>query len=321
MQNLTLAELSQKFQQIRSEVSKAVIGQDTVIEALATGVITGGHVLLEGVPGTAKTLMVRALALAMGLKFRRIQFTPDLMPADIIGTRVFNMKESAFEMYFGPVFTDFLLADEVNRTPPKTQSALLESMQERSATIDGTSYEVSPVFTVFATQNPIEYEGTYPLPEAQLDRFMFKVIVGYPTPAQEEKMLMEYDEGRTLGEPETLGISKVMTLGEVMEARKLVRTVKCEPGMLGYIRKIVAATRNDDSVKLGASPRASIALLSSSKALAALRGRDFIVPDDVKFLAHPVLRHRIIFKAEAEIEGMTSDELITRILGRIEVPR
>ncbi|MDZ7815781.1 MAG: MoxR family ATPase [Planctomycetota bacterium] len=304
-----------------TQVSRAVLGQDKAAHNLLATVVAGGHVLLEGVPGTAKTLLVRSLAMLLGGKFKRIQFTPDLMPADMIGTRVFNLKESAFEMYFGPIFTDFLLADEINRTPPKTQAALLEAMQERAATIDGTRYDISPLFTVFATQNPIEYEGTYPLPEAQLDRFMLKVYIGYPEPEKELQMLTAYNEGRELADPHTLGLKQVMDSDQLLQARKLADEVTAEQGVIEYILNIISATRSDDSVRLGASPRAAVALLKACKASAALAGRDYINPDDVKSLALPVLGHRIVFTPDAEIEGMSADQLIEKVLDRTEVPR
>jgi MoxR-like ATPase len=313
--------LTEKFQQLKASIGKVILGQEGAIYALCVSIFSGGHVLLEGVPGTAKTLMIRTLALLMGGRFKRIQFTPDLMPADITGTRIFNLKESAFEMQLGPIFTDFLLADEINRTPPKTQSALLEAMQEMSVTMDGKKYDISPVFTVFATQNPIEQEGTYPLPEAQSDRFMMKVIINYPGEEAEDRMLQAYTQGISLHEPEKLGLTPILSIEDVVAFRKLVSTVRVEPGIVTYVRKIVGETRNDESVRLGASPRAAISLLLASKAFAALNERDFVIPDDIKTMTPHVLRHRIIFKPEAEIEGITSSELLDKILTNLEVPR
>ncbi|MHC4661158.1 MAG: AAA family ATPase [Planctomycetota bacterium] len=313
--------LSEKFSQLRTGIGRIILGQEKAVYALCVSIFSGGHVLIEGVPGTAKTLMVRTLALLMGGRFKRIQFTPDLMPADIIGTRVYNLKENVFEMQLGPIFTDFLLADEINRTPPKTQSALLECMQEMAVTLDGTRHQISPVFTVFATQNPIEQEGTYPLPEAQSDRFMMKVVIDYPSPEAEDRILQAYNQGISLHEPESLQLEPVLSIEDVIGIRKIVRAVRVEKGILEYIRRIVAETRTDESVRLGASPRAAISLLLASKALAALNGRDFVIPDDVKMMTPPVLRHRIIFKPEAEIEGITAKELLEKILTGLEVPR
>ncbi|HYH86289.1 MAG TPA: MoxR family ATPase [Pyrinomonadaceae bacterium] len=306
---------------IKTELSKVIVGQDEVVEQVLVALLAEGHALIEGVPGTAKTLLVKTLARIVGADFSRIQFTPDLMPSDITGTNVFNTATASFSLRRGPVFTDVLLADEINRTPPKTQAALLEAMEERQVTIDGELYRLSPLFSVFATENPIEYEGTYPLPEAQLDRFLLKVIVSYPTAEEEARVVGNWDAGfnarrldqvdiRTLAEPEA-----------VMHCRAEVRAARVELGVQRYLVEVVRRTREHPSVAYGASPRASVALLLCAKALAAMRGRDFATPDDVRDIARPVLRHRVSLRAEAELDGATTDAVITDILSTIEVPR
>jgi MoxR-like ATPase len=306
---------------LRGEISKAIVGQEQVIEQVLIAVFTEGHALIEGVPGTAKTLLVKVLARAVGAQFGRIQFTPDLMPADVTGTNIFNMATSTFSLRHGPIFTDLLLADEINRTPPKTQAALLEAMEERQVTIDGDAHALSPLFTVLATQNPIEYEGTYPLPEAQLDRFMLKIAVQYPSEAEELQVIANWDGGFNARRLDAIDIRPVSDGAAILTARSEVRRVTVEEGVQRYIVSIVRATREAQSISWGASPRAAVALLLSSKALAALRGRNFVTPDDVKEIARPVLRHRIVLRSEAEIEGMTSDQALDEVIAGVEVPR
>jgi len=280
-----------------------------------------GHVLLEGVPGIAKTLIARALSMTISADFSRVQFTPDLMPSDVIGTNVYDPSSGKFNLRKGPIFTGLLLADEINRTPPKTQAALLEAMQERSVTIDGETHALSPVFTVLATQNPIEYEGTYPLPEAELDRFMFKTIVGYPAYETEMGVLSRYNAGFNSIRLEEAGMKPVTTVEELVALRKMVSSVVAEEPIVDYVAKLVRKTRENRMLALGASPRASIWLLLGSKAQAALSGRNFVIPDDVKRLAAPVLRHRLILRPEAEIEGATADRVVESTLAEVEVPR
>jgi MoxR-like ATPase len=278
-------------------------------------------VLLEGVPGIAKTLMVKALARILGWQFTRIQFTPDLMPADVTGTNVFNLATSTFAFRPGPVFTDLLLADEINRTPPKTQAALLEAMEERQVTIDGAAHPLSPFFMVLATQNPIEYEGTYPLPEAQLDRFMLKIVIGYPSAEEEREIVSRWQAGFDAHRLDEINLNPLNSKDEIVGCRRLIRHVMVEEGIQQYIVELVRRTRQTLSVTWGASPRGAVALLRSSKALAAVRGRGFVTPDDVRDIAKPVLRHRIILRSEAEIEGIQPDDAIEEILSSVEVPR
>ncbi len=306
---------------IMNELRKTIVGQDDVIEQILVTLFAEGHALIEGVPGTAKTLTVKTLAQILGAGFSRIQFTPDLMPSDITGTNVFNMQTSQFALRQGPIFTDILLADEINRTPPKTQAALLEAMEERQATIDGERHELSRLFTVLATENPIEYEGTYPLPEAQLDRFLLKIIIGYPEQADEEQIVARWDAGFDSHHLENAGIQPLSSSSIVSLCRKEVKQMRMEPGVQRYVVEIIRKTRNHQTILYGASPRASVALLLASKALAAIRGRDFPTPDDVRDIALPVLRHRLTLRAEAELEGSTTDAVITDILKTVEIPR
>ncbi|MFY9608093.1 MAG: MoxR family ATPase [Blastocatellia bacterium] len=306
---------------LRGEIRKAIVGQEQVVEQVLIALFTEGHALIEGVPGTAKTLLVKVLARAVGAQFGRIQFTPDLMPADVTGTNIFNMATSTFSLRHGPIFTDLLLADEINRTPPKTQAALLEAMEERQVTIDGDLHTLSPLFTVLATQNPIEYEGTYPLPEAQLDRFMLKIAVQYPSAAEELRVVANWDGGFNARRLDDIDIRPVSDSAAILTCRSEVRRVTVEEGVQRYIVSIIRATREAQTISWGASPRAAVALLLSSKALAAVRGRSFVTPDDVKEIAKPVLRHRIVLRSEAEIEGMSSDQALDEVISGIEVPR
>jgi MoxR-like ATPase len=306
---------------ILNELRKTIVGQDEVIEQILVALLAEGHALLEGVPGTAKTLAVKTLARIVGAQFSRIQFTPDLMPSDITGTNVFNMQSSQFTLRHGPIFTDILLADEINRTPPKTQAALLEAMEERQTTIDGERYPLSPIFTVLATENPIEYEGTYPLPEAQLDRFLLKILIDYPAEIDELEIVGRWDAGFNSHHLDQMNIQPLQDVAAIQHCRLEVRQMRMEPGVQKYIVDIVRKTRNHPTILYGASPRASIALLLCSKALAAIRGRDFPTPDDIRDVAMPVMRHRLALRAEAELEGATTDAVISDILKTVEVPR
>jgi len=306
---------------IKRELGKIIVGQEEVIEQILVAILAEGHALLEGVPGTAKTLLVKTLARIVGARFSRLQFTPDLMPSDITGTNVFNMQSSEFKLRPGPIFTDLLLGDEINRTPPKTQSALLEAMEERQATIDGKRYKLSPVFTVLATENPIEYEGTYPLPEAQLDRFLLKILIDYPSRDEELEVVSRWDSGFNARQLERVKIVPLPDPQAIAKCREEVRGLKTEPGIQSYIVDIVQKTRNHPTILFGASPRASVAMLLCSKALAAMRERDFPTPDDVRDVAMPVLRHRLALRAEAELDGATTDAVISDILKTVEVPR
>ncbi|HVF09307.1 MAG TPA: MoxR family ATPase [Abditibacteriaceae bacterium] len=305
----------------RTEVARAVVGQDEIITQFLIALLVRGHVLLEGVPGIAKTLAAKALAHVLNADFKRIQFTPDLMPSDVTGTHVFDTRSGEFSLRQGPVFTDILLADEINRTPPKTQAALLEAMQERHVTIDGNPHQLSTLFTVFATQNPIDYEGTYPLPEAQLDRFLMKVQMSYPTPEEEVALLERIHHGFDAHALAASGLRAVVTKPQLEAARAAVRAVTVSSGILQYITQIVTRTRGFPALTLGGSPRASIALLECAKALAAINGRDYVIPEDLKTVAPPVLRHRLLLRAESEMEGLKTDDVVRSVLGAVEVPR
>ena len=313
--------VSAVVEHLKNEVRKAIVGQDAVIEQVLVALLTEGHALIEGVPGTAKTLLVKVLARAIGAQFGRIQFTPDLMPADVTGTNIFNMATSTFTLRHGPLFTDLLLADEINRTPPKTQAALLEAMEERQVTIDGDTHKLSPMFTVLATQNPIEYEGTYPLPEAQLDRFLLKIMVDYPSAEEELRVVSNWNAGFNARRLDDLNIQPIGDLAAILNCRAQVRAVTVEEGVQRYIVSIIRATRGALNISWGASPRAAVALLLCSKALAAMRDRSFVTPDDVKEISKPVLRHRIVLRSEAEIEGATPDQVLDEVIASIEVPR
>ena len=305
---------------VRSELSKAIVGQRESLDQLLLVLLVGGHALVEGVPGLAKTLAVKALAHLFQLRFQRVQCTPDLMPADILGANVFNLSTSAFTLHRGPIFTDLLLVDEINRTPPRTQSALLEAMEEKQVTIDGTSHELSSSFAVFATQNPVEFEGTYPLPEAQLDRFLVKILIGYPGAEQEAQVLQNYQNGFDPRDLQRLDFATV-PLERLLAARQQTSAVRVEPALFRYIVTLVARTRSSAAVSLGASPRAAISLMLFSKAIAATEGRDYLIPDDIKSAALPILRHRLVLKPEADLEGMTADQVVQEVVRSVEIPK
>ncbi len=313
-------QIHNQGEQLIEAMGQVICGQREVMEQLLVAAIAQGHVLLEGPPGVGKTTIVNTLAALTNCQFKRIQFTPDLMPSDIIGNNVFNFQTSQFVLKKGPVFTNFLLADEINRTPPKTQAALLEAMEEKQVTIDGDSFKLEQPFIVFATQNPIEHEGTYPLPEAQVDRFLMKVLVSYPERNEEKDILARFHRGECASSV-AKGLKPVIDRETLLSLSRQVTEVVVEDGILEYILNIVTATRNDHNLVVGGSPRASLALLNCGKALAALHGRSFVTPDDIKQLCFPVLRHRILLKPEAEIEGLTTDDVIRLILDGTEVPR
>ena len=317
---IELSDLQEAVNKIKEEIGHIVIGQQLTIEYILTALLADGHILLEGVPGVAKTLMAKVIARTIDVDFGRIQFTPDLMPSDVLGTSLYNSKNTEFEFKKGPIFANIVLVDEVNRAPAKTQSALFEVMEERQVTVDGITYPMSEPFIILATQNPVEHEGTYRLPEAQLDRFLFKIAVGYPSAVEEAEVLKGHHERRSLRDAVN-EVKPSITADQLNILREKILQVHVEEKLLEYIVKIVGATRSHPALFLGASPRASVALLNSCKALAALRGRDFITPDDVQELAFPVLRHRIILTPEREMEGSTPDDLIKLILEKTEVPR
>ncbi len=308
-------------QLLRQEVGKAVVGQTTAIDQLFVAILANGHILLEGVPGVAKTLLVRALSQALALEFTRIQFTPDLMPSDVIGTNVFDPKTTDFKLRQGPIFTNVLLADEINRTPPKTQSALLEAMEERQSTIDGIRYPLPDPFLVFATQNPIEYEGTYPLPEAQQDRFLMKVLISYPPREVEMEVLRRFHGGFRAQRLEDVGIQPVVNAEGLRELRREVEAVQVEPKIMEYVYNLVSTTRDHHEIQIGASPRAGLAMIACGKAAAAMRGRDFLIPDDVKEFAIPILRHRILLRADVDTQGITVDEVLSDLIDSQAIPR
>lgn len=320
--NADTEKLLETLSRTRQEVARVIIGQDHVVDTSLIAIFTGNHVLVEGVPGVAKTLLVRTLAHVLGCDFSRIQFTPDLMPADITGTNVFNLQNNSFSLIKGPVFTTFLLADEINRAPAKTQSALLQAMQEKRVTIDRETHLLSSDFTVFATQNPIEYEGTYPLPEAQKDRFMMKITMDHPD-RDEEYQLAKSMLGKE--SPEQVlasgAVQQVLTTETLAELRQCMESILIKDELLGYCVDIVRATRTHQSVLSGSGPRGTQALILASRAYAAINGRDFVTPDDIKYLAVPTLEHRLVLRPEYEIEGLTNGEVIRMILTEIQVPR
>lgn len=318
---VAIEQIGDSLQRVEAQIGRVIIGQQHVVQQALCALLADGHILIEGVPGLAKTLLVRVIAQTLGLQFRRVQFTPDLMPSDLIGTTVYDARSGEFRVRYGPIFANIVLADEVNRTPPKTQSALLEAMEERRVTIDGVSHTLPDPFMVFATQNPIEYEGTYPLPEAQLDRFLLKLVMDYPSEDEERAILKLHDSGFRVHQLEQVGLTPVMDGEELARIRAVVRGVPVADEVRDYILEIVRRTRQNEYLLVGASPRAGIALLLVSKALAVLRGRGFVTPDDVKQMALPVLRHRLILKPEAEVEGLNADRILTSILEATPVPR
>ena len=316
---LDLSKVTQSVDKIRAELHKVIIGQDEMIDLLLAALFTGGHVLLEGVPGIAKTLTAKLLAQTFDVEFARLQFTPDLMPTDVVGTNVFNLKDSEFHFNRGPIFSNIVLIDEINRAPAKTQSALFEVMEEYQVTVDGVTYPMDLPFFVIATQNPIEQEGTYKLPEAQLDRFLFKVNLDYPSLEEEKAILMRFKNDFQIKQSET--VNAVCSRQEVHDCQELIEQVHIKDELLQYIASIIHNTRNNGDLFLGASPRASLAIMKAAKAIAAMNGRDFVTPDDIRFVAYPVLNHRIILTPEREMEGYDSQLVINDIVKKIEVPR
>jgi MoxR-like ATPase len=316
---IDLSALNSSMARVREEIGKVIVGQEEMINLLITAILADGHVLIEGVPGVAKTLTSKLIASVISVDFSRIQFTPDLMPSDVLGTSVYNLKKTEFEFKAGPIFSNIVLIDEINRAPAKTQAALFEVMEERQVTIDGTTRPMAHPYLVVATQNPVEHEGTYRLPEAQLDRFLFKISVNYPTLEQEVQIIQGHHGRR--GHKPVQDVKPVLTADDVRALREKVQAVHIENNLIRYVAQIVHETRNNPSLFLGASPRASIALLNSSKAFAAINGRDFVTPEDVKFVALPVLRHRVMLTPDKEMEGVTADEVVRQIIDKVEVPR
>jgi MoxR-like ATPase len=316
---LNLQPLKESVAQVKAEIAKVIVGQNKMIDQLLVAVLSNGHVLLEGVPGVAKTISAKLLAKTLSLDFSRIQFTPDLMPSDIIGTSVFDLSKSTFDFKKGPIFSNFVLIDEINRAPAKTQAALFEVMEERQITADGTTYILDRPFLVIATQNPIEQEGTYRLPEAQLDRFLFKINIGYPNLSEEIHIIQKENELQS--RDKMSDIATIISQSNIIAFQELVKEILIEQNLIEYIAKIVLNTRENAFLYIGASPRASIAILNASKGFAALRGRDFVTPDDIKDAAIPVLQHRVVVTPEREMEGITSTEIIKQIVDSVEIPR
>jgi MoxR-like ATPase len=316
---LDLTELAQISEKLQSEIGKVIVGQKNMVELMLVAILTDGHILIEGVPGVAKTLAAKLLAKTVSVKFSRIQFTPDLMPSDITGTNVFNISKSEFQFNAGPIFSNIVLIDEINRAPAKTQSALFEVMEERQVTVDGKTTIMDKPFIVIATQNPIEHEGTYRLPEAQLDRFLFKIEVGYPSCDEEELILQQSHERQN--KPETEGVVPVITGEQIVHFQELVKQVQIEKSLRKYIAQITASTRSHNAIYLGASPRASINIMNAAKAFAAINGRDFVTPEDIRGVVKPVLQHRIQLTPEKELEGKTPADIVDSILHSIEIPR
>lgn len=314
-----LKTVKDTFDRLREAMSACIVGQDMVTDQLLIALLADGHVLLEGVPGTAKTLMVKTIAALIGADFGRVQLTPDMLPSDILGTNVYDLNNRTFTLRKGPIFTALLLADEINRTPPKTQSALLEAMEERQVTLDGHTHKLPELFTVVATQNPVEFEGTYPLPEAQLDRFMLKVLINYPQADAEKQMLRNWQQGQY--RRHSAPLTAVASEEEIVNCRKLLSLVQVEESIFDYLVNLTGKSRSISDLALGASPRAALSWLSAAKAHAAMEGRDFVTPDNIKFVAEPVLRHRLILTPEAELDGVTISQVIANMLRQVPVPR
>ncbi len=306
---------------LKEQIGKVVVGQDAAVDLLLVSLLSEGHILLEGVPGTAKTMLVQTFAAALSLDFGRIQFTPDLMPGDVIGTNLFNFQTSEFTLTKGPIFTQMLLADEINRTPPKTQAALLQAMQERMVTIDGQTHQLGSAFMVVATQNPIEHHGTYPLPEAQLDRFLFKHVLDYPSRAEECAIVARHGHRTSMPRLSDFGVAPVLNHDGLTAIRQFIQSIRLSDDLIGYVVDIIRSTREHASLQFGASPRSANMVATASRAFAALNGRDYVIPDDIKFLAAPILRHRVVLAPGAEIEGLSVDQLIEQILDRTPAPR
>ncbi len=306
---------------LKEQIRKVVVGQDSAVDLLLVSLLSEGHILLEGVPGTAKTMLVQTFASALSLEFGRIQFTPDLMPGDVIGTNLFNFQTNQFSLTKGPIFTQLLLADEINRTPPKTQAALLQAMHERSVTIDGQTHDLGAGFMVIATQNPIEHQGTYPLPEAQLDRFLFKHVLDYPSREEECAIVSRHGHRTSMPRLSDFGVAPVLDLNGLAAIRGFIQSIRLTDELIAYIVDIIRATREHPSLQYGASPRSANMVATASRALAAVNGRDYVIPDDIKFLAVPILRHRVVLAPGAEIEGLSVDQLVEQILDRTPAPR
>ena len=316
---LDLAQFSAQVRQIKEEIARVVVGHHQVVDLLIAAILADGHVLLEGVPGVAKTLLAKLIARLVDVRFSRIQFTPDLMPSDVLGTTVFNMKTSEFDFHEGPIFANMVLVDEINRAPAKTQSALFEVMEERQVSIDGITHHMEEPYTIIATQNPVEQEGTYKLPEAQLDRFLFKIVMGYPTLEEEKTILQRHQANTRLAKLED--VKPIISKESLLALRDTMGAVVIDDSLLGYIAQIVQQTRTSKAVLLGASPRAAVAMLQTSKAIALIYGRDFVTPDDIKFVAPAVLDHRIIISAEAEMQGYTPSKIVATLINNVEVPK
>lgn len=318
---MDLGDVKAAADAVRAEIGKVIIGQERAVELLLTSLLAGGHILLEGVPGTGKTLLAQAFAATLSLKFGRIQFTPDMMPGDVLGTSLFNFQTGAFTLTQGPIFTEVLLADEINRTPPKTQAALLQAMNERAVTIDTNTYPLGANFLVIATQNPIEQHGTYPLPEAQLDRFLFKISMDYPSRDEERAIVLRHGQHSSAPPLAAFDIVGVVDAPMLAALRALTASIRVEPPIVDYIVDVIRATRAHPAIEVGASTRAANMLAASVRALAALRGRDFVIPDDVKELVMPLVRHRVVLAPHAEIDGLTSDRIVGEILDQVAAPR
>ena len=316
---IDLSDLQRQVTQVRAELKKVIVGQEKMIDYLLVALLSNGHVLLEGVPGIAKTITVKLLSKALNIGFSRIQFTPDLMPSDVLGTSVFDLKKSEFEFKKGPIFSNLVLIDEINRAPAKTQAALFEVMEERQITIDGLHFAMQAPFLVIATQNPIEQEGTYRLPEAQLDRFLFKIVMNYPSLAEEIEIITR--EHAIKEKDKTTSVEKVLDAEHLLQYQKIIKNILIEPQLIEYIAKIIQNTRENSFLYLGASPRASLAILNASKGFAALAGRDFVTPEDIKQAAYPVLEHRVILSPEKEMEGIKIEQIIQQIIESVEIPR